>query len=111
MEQQAIQAVFREHATAQPESELGLVAVSSTKGSTGHLLGAAGAIESIFTIKALKLAMAPPTINLAVVDPHVLSNIVANSPQKLRSGPSMAISNSFGFGGTNASLVFSTFGK
>lgn len=107
VEQQAIQAVFGGHATAQSHKQL---AVSSTKGATGHLLGAAGAIEAVFSILALKHSVAPPTVNLDCPDPSGLVNLVAKEAQMLKVGPSMVLSNSFGFGGTNASLVFSTLG-
>jgi len=79
--------------------------VSSTKGATGHLLGAAGAIEAIFTILALKNKTAPPTLNLEDLDTNGIQlNYVPNKAQshKIRA----AVSNSFGFGGTNSSLVF-----
>jgi 3-oxoacyl-[acyl-carrier-protein] synthase II len=82
--------------------------ISATKSMTGHLLGASGAVESVFTILALKEGQAPPTINLDDIDPecHGL-NIIRNKPvvKPLR----YALSNSFGFGGTNASLVFKRF--
>eukprot|EP00798_Chlamydomonas_sp_ICE-L_P024271 gene24271-9872_t len=84
------------------------VAVSSTKGATGHLLGAAGAVESVFTILALHHSIAPPTVNLESPDPKILQNIVGPVAQPLRSGPKGAMCNSFGFGGTNACLVLTT---
>lgn len=81
------------------------VAVSSTKSMVGHLLGAAGAVEAIFTILALRDQVAPPTINLDNVDTDCHLNYVPNTAQQrpIRH----ALSNSFGFGGTNGSLVFS----
>ncbi|MFN2287173.1 MAG: beta-ketoacyl-ACP synthase II [Chromatocurvus sp.] len=81
------------------------VAVSSTKSMIGHLLGAAGAVEAIFTILSLRDQVAPPTINLDNVDADCHLNYVPNTAQQrpIRH----ALSNSFGFGGTNGSLVFS----
>lgn len=78
--------------------------VSSTKGATGHLLGAAGAVEAAFTIQSLVKKVVPPTRNLSVFDFDSKSDYPTTAKEK----PSMsvAISNSFGFGGTNASLVF-----
>jgi 3-oxoacyl-[acyl-carrier-protein] synthase II len=80
------------------------VAVSSTKSMTGHLLGAAGGIEAVFSILALQDQVAPPTINLQNQDPQCDLDYVPNAarPMKLRA----ALSNSFGFGGTNGTLVF-----
>lgn len=80
------------------------VAVSSTKSMTGHLLGAAGAVEAIFSILALRDQVAPPTINLDNVDEGCNLNYVPNQAQerKIRN----VLSNSFGFGGTNGSLLF-----
>lgn len=81
------------------------VAVSSTKSMIGHLLGAAGAVEAIYTILALRDQVAPPTINLDNPDEGCRLNFVPNTAQQrpIRH----ALSNSFGFGGTNGSLVFS----
>jgi 3-oxoacyl-[acyl-carrier-protein] synthase II len=80
-------------------------AVSATKSSTGHLLGAAGGVEAIFTVLALRDQMAPPTLNLAQPDPAAEGiDIVSGSARKLATD--YAISNGFGFGGVNASLVF-----
>ncbi len=80
--------------------------VSATKGSTGHLLGAAGAVEAIATILALRDRVAPPTRNLDDPDDDVGLDIARVSPRPLRSGPLAAVSNSFGFGGHNVSLAF-----
>ncbi len=83
------------------------VPVSSTKGMMGHSLGAAGAIEAIFTLLALQHQLLPPNINFRNGDAGLPLNIVANkaAPEKLRT----ALSNSFGFGGTNASVIIRSF--
>ena len=96
----AIKAVFGDHA-----SEL---AVSSTKSMIGHLLGAAGSVEAILTILALRDGVAPPTINLDNPSPGCDLNYVPHQAQErvMRH----ALSNSFGFGGTNGSLIFSQLG-
>lgn len=80
------------------------VAVSSTKSMVGHLLGAAGAVEAIFSILAMRDSVAPPTINLANPDEGCDLNFVPNHAQERKID--IALSNSFGFGGTNGSLVF-----
>jgi len=80
------------------------IAMSSTKSSIGHLLGAAGAVEAIFCLLALRDQVVPPTINL---DNPSVETPIDLVPHKARSRPlNVALSNSFGFGGTNASLVF-----
>ncbi|SDH16974.1 beta-ketoacyl-ACP synthase II [Paraburkholderia phenazinium] len=80
-------------------------AVSATKSSTGHLLGAAGGVEAIFTVLALRDQLAPPTLNLTEPDSAAEGiDIVGGSPRKIST--EYAISNGFGFGGVNASLVF-----
>jgi 3-oxoacyl-[acyl-carrier-protein] synthase II len=81
------------------------VAVSSTKSMIGHLLGAAGAVEAIYSILALRDQVAPPTINLDAVDEGCHLNYVPNVAQER--SIQHALSNSFGFGGTNGSLLFS----
>jgi 3-oxoacyl-[acyl-carrier-protein] synthase II len=82
------------------------VAVSATKSMTGHLLGAAGAVESIATVLALHHRLAPPTINLDDPDDDVALDIVHGSPRVLPDGPIAALNNSFGFGGHNVAVVF-----
>ena len=95
-ETQAIKKVFGDHAYK--------LNVSSTKSMTGHLLGAAGGLESIFCIKALETGMLPPTINLANQDPLCDLDYVANQSKK--KDIKYALNNSFGFGGTNSSTLF-----
>lgn len=80
------------------------VAVNSTKSMTGHLLGAAGGVEAVFTILALHNQVSPPTINLQNPDPACDLDYVPNTARKM--AIRTAVSNSFGFGGTNGSLVF-----
>ncbi|MBI4795699.1 MAG: beta-ketoacyl-ACP synthase II [Deltaproteobacteria bacterium] len=82
--------------------------VSATKSMTGHLLGAAGAVEAIFSIMALKHGIIPPTINLENIDPQCEGfDFVPDKAREVKIRH--ALSNSFGFGGTNASLVFKSF--
>jgi 3-oxoacyl-[acyl-carrier-protein] synthase II len=98
VESKAMQRLFGEHATS------GKLRISSTKSMTGHLLGGAGGLEAGITILALMNQTAPPTANLDNPDPECILNYVPNTPQK---GPMhIALSNSFGFGGTNGSLIF-----
>jgi len=80
------------------------LAVSSTKSMTGHLLGAAGGIEAVFTVLALRDQIAPPTANLHDIDPACDLDFVPNVARPMKIAG--AISNSFGFGGTNATLAF-----
>ncbi|HEY8517802.1 MAG TPA: beta-ketoacyl-ACP synthase II [Candidatus Binatia bacterium] len=95
----AIKKVFGEHAAR--------LAVSSTKSMTGHLLGAAGSLEAVYTALAVREQMLPPTINYENPDPACDLDYVPN--QARRASFEVAISNSFGFGGTNACLVFRRF--
>ncbi len=82
----------------------GKVAISSTKSMTGHLLGAAGGIEALFSILALRDQVAPPTINLENPDPDCDLDYVPNTAREMKID--VAMSNSFGFGGTNGTLIF-----
>ena len=92
----AVKSCFGDHAKK--------LAVSSTKSMTGHLLGAAGGIEAVFTALAIRDQAAPPTINIFNQDPQCDLDYVPNTARKMKID--IAISNSFGFGGTNGSLVF-----
>ena len=92
----AVKSCFGDHARK--------LAVSSTKSMTGHLLGAAGGIEAVFTALAIRDQAAPPTINIFNQDPQCDLDYVPNIARKMKID--IAISNSFGFGGTNGSLVF-----
>lgn len=94
-EARAIRAVFGKHADQ--------LAVSATKSMTGHMLGAAGAVEALLCIRALETGVLPPTINLDSPDPECELDHVANKARQQRIH--VAVSNSFGFGGTNATLV------
>jgi 3-oxoacyl-[acyl-carrier-protein] synthase II len=80
------------------------IAMSSTKSATGHLLGAAGAIEAIFSLLAIRDGVAPPTLNLDAPSRESVIDRVAHTAQERRID--CALSNSFGFGGTNASVIF-----
>jgi len=91
-----MKATFGDHA--------GNLMISSTKSMTGHLLGAAGAIEAIITVLALRDQVAPPTINLDNPDEECDLDLVPNVPKQ--GNFEYALSNSFGFGGTNGSLIF-----
>lgn len=97
----AIKTAFGDHAKK--------LAVSSTKSMTGHLLGAAGGLEAIFTILSIRDQVAPPTINLQNLDPECEGlDYVPNQAKEMTI--EVAVSNSFGFGGTNGSLVFKRLG-
>lgn len=95
-ETKAIKRIFKQHAYE--------LAVSSTKSMTGHLLGAAGAVEAIFSILAIRDQIVPPTINLDNPDEGCDLNYVPHTPQKR--AVNYVLSNSLGFGGTNGSLLF-----
>ena len=82
------------------------VAVSGTKSMTGHLLGGAGAVESVAAILALHNRIAPVTANLENPDPEIGLNVVSGEPRKLRDGDAVVLNNSFGFGGHNVALIF-----
>jgi 3-oxoacyl-[acyl-carrier-protein] synthase II len=92
----AVKNCFGDHATK--------LAISSTKSMTGHLLGAAGGVEAAFSVLAIRDQLAPPTINLVNPDPQCDLDYVPNTARKMKID--VALSNSFGFGGTNGSLVF-----
>jgi 3-oxoacyl-[acyl-carrier-protein] synthase II len=98
-ETQAIKAVFGEYAKKVP--------VSATKSMTGHLLGAAGSTEAIFSVLAIRDGIIPPTINYEEPDPECDLDYVPNVARK--KSVRVAMSNAFGFGGTNATLVFKKF--
>jgi 3-oxoacyl-[acyl-carrier-protein] synthase II len=84
------------------------VAVSATKSMTGHLLGGAGAIESVFIVKALQERLAPPTINIENLDSEVTVDVVCDKARALPAGQIAALNDSFGFGGHNVVLAFAT---
>ncbi len=85
------------------------VAVSATKSMTGHLLGGAGAIESIFVVLALYHRIAPPSINIEDLDPAVTIDVVRDVARKLPAGPIAALNDSFGFGGHNVVLALKSY--
>jgi 3-oxoacyl-[acyl-carrier-protein] synthase II len=82
------------------------VAVSATKSMTGHLLGGAGAVESVFIVKALQERLAPPTINIENLDPAVTVDVIRGKARELPKGDIAALNDSFGFGGHDVVLVF-----
>ncbi len=100
-ETKAIKLVFGDHAKN--------IRISATKSMTGHLLGAAGGIESVFSILALHEGVIPGTINLDTPDPACDLNYMSGGSEKFQS--TYAMCNSFGFGGTNASLIFKRYEK
>ena len=95
-ETNAIKLAFGDHA--------GKLAISSTKSMTGHLLGGAGGVESVFTVLALHHQVAPPTMNIVDQDPECDLDYCANAAREMKID--VALKNNFGFGGTNGSLVF-----
>jgi 3-oxoacyl-[acyl-carrier-protein] synthase II len=95
-ETDAVKRAFGQHAYK--------LAMSSTKSMVGHMLGAAGGIEAIFSILALRDQVAPPTINLDTPDPECDLDYVPNVARQM--ALNVVLSNSFGFGGTNATLAF-----
>ncbi|PFG07050.1 beta-ketoacyl-ACP synthase II [Bacillus sp. es.034] len=98
-ETMAVKEVFGDHAYK--------LAMSSTKSMTGHLLGAAGGVEAIFTVLAMKDSVLPPTINIETPDPDCDLDYVANEARKQE--VNVAMSNSLGFGGHNATIVFKKY--
>jgi 3-oxoacyl-[acyl-carrier-protein] synthase II len=98
-ETQAIKTVFGDYARK--------LAVSSTKGATGHMLGAAGAVEMVICTKAIQTDMVPPTINYAVPDPECDLDYVPNTARQTK--VNAVVNNSFGFGGHNASIIAKKF--
>jgi 3-oxoacyl-[acyl-carrier-protein] synthase II len=100
-ETDAVHRVFGEHA--------GHLAMSSTKSMTGHMMGAAGAVEAVFTTLALRDQVMPPTINIRTPDPECDLDYVPDTARRAPIG--VALSNSFGLGGHNATVVFARYEK
>jgi 3-oxoacyl-[acyl-carrier-protein] synthase II len=109
------------HATSTPQGDVaeavairaalgaGTTAViSGTKSMTGHMLGGAGAVESVFTVLALHHRLAPPTANLDTLDPEIGLDVVGRDPRPLGGGDLLALNNSFGFGGHDVCVAFRT---
>ena len=90
------------------DGETDQIVVTSTKSMTGHLLGGAGAVESIFSILALHNRVVPPTINIENLDEGVTMDVANGKPRELPSGDIAAINNAFGFGGHDMSVVFAS---
>ncbi|KAF2885667.1 hypothetical protein ILUMI_20518 [Ignelater luminosus] len=102
IETKAIKSIFKEHVKK--------MAVSSTKGAHGHLLGAAGNLEAVFTVKAVQEGILPPTVNLESTDVDMDLNYVPIKQQKwISDGRRIALKNAFGFGGTNACLCIAEY--
>ena len=99
VETMAVKQLFGDHAKK--------LAISSTKSMVGHLLGAAGGVEAIFSILSLQEQIAPPTINLDNQDPECDLDYVPHHAREMKMN--IALSNSFGFGGTNGTLIFKRF--
>ncbi len=99
VESNAIKKVFGDHAKK--------LAISSTKSMTGHLLGAAGGVEAVFCVLALRDQVAPPTINLDSPDTDCDLDYVPHEARHMKLD--IVLSNSFGFGGTNGSLIFKRY--
>ncbi|HPF80662.1 beta-ketoacyl-ACP synthase II [Nostocoides australiense] len=97
----AIRRAFGEAADGMP--------VSATKSMTGHLLGAAGALEGLFTVLAVHHRVAPPTINIENLDPEVDLDVIRDTPRELPAGDIAALNNSFGFGGHNVALAIKSY--
>ena len=95
----AVRQLFGEHRKT--------MSMSSTKSAVGHALGAAGALEAIFCLLAIRDQVAPPTLNLNDPEDTVDMDLVPNHPRERQIRAT--VSNSFGFGGTNGSVIFSTF--
>jgi 3-oxoacyl-(acyl-carrier-protein) synthase len=98
-ETMSVKKAFGEHADK--------LAISSTKSMTGHLLGAAGGVEAIATVKTIENGIIPPTINYETPDPDCDLDYVPNVARK--ADVQVAMSNSFGFGGHNASIIFKKY--
>ena len=98
-ESDAIKSLFKEHSSK--------LAISSTKSMVGHMLGAAGGAEAVYTVMSIKDQVAPPTINYETPDPECDLNCVPNEARKMEI--THALTNSFGFGGTNGTLLFKRF--
>ncbi|MEV0278965.1 beta-ketoacyl-[acyl-carrier-protein] synthase family protein [Streptomyces sp. NPDC050610] len=110
------------HATSTPQGDVAEIkalrkvfgddvdhmAISATKSMTGHLLGGAGGVETVASVLALKNRVAPPTINIANLDPEADADVVRDEARQLPEGPITALNNSFGFGGHNVVLAFRT---
>jgi 3-oxoacyl-[acyl-carrier-protein] synthase II len=99
-ESNAIRRAFGDDADGMP--------VSATKSMTGHLLGAAGALEGVLTVLAIHHRLAPATTNLDDFDPEIKLDVVHGEPRKLPEGDIAALNNSFGFGGHNVAVTFTS---